>query len=45
MSSILRNTSAANVIVHELALSVRTGDTALHIPRGEDGLMSAASLP
>ena len=45
MANILRRTSAANVVVHEMALSDRNGKTSLRIPRSEDGLIhSLASV-
>ncbi len=45
MADILRNTSARNVIVHEMALSDRSGDACLRIPKTDGGLIhSLASL-
>lgn len=39
MASLLRQTSAANVSVHELALSDREGSAALFVPRDDNGLV------
>lgn len=39
MASLLRRTSAANVQVHELALSDHDGQATLFVPRGEGGLV------
>jgi FkbM family methyltransferase len=39
MADLLRRTSAANVSVHEVALSDRNGDAELFIPQGEGGLV------
>ena len=45
MAGILRNTSARNVIVHEMALSDHSGDTCLRIPKTDNGLIhSLASV-
>jgi FkbM family methyltransferase len=45
MAGILRRTSAANVIIHEVALSDRDGEACLRIPKGADGLVhSLASI-
>jgi FkbM family methyltransferase len=39
MATLLRRTSAANVNVHETALSDRSGHAQLMIPKGDDGLV------
>jgi FkbM family methyltransferase len=39
MATLLRRTSAANVTVHEVALSDRDGDAELFTPTSEDGLV------
>ena len=39
MATLLRRTSAANVTIHEIALSDRNGDAELFIPQSEDGLV------
>ena len=45
MARLLRRTSAANVMVHEMALSDRDGAARLRIPRREDELVhSLASI-
>ncbi|MET0705314.1 MAG: FkbM family methyltransferase [Tardiphaga sp.] len=39
MATLLRRTSAANVTIHEIALSDQNGDAELFIPQSEDGLV------
>jgi FkbM family methyltransferase len=39
MATLLRRTSAANVAIHEIALSDRDGDAELFVPQSEDGLV------
>jgi FkbM family methyltransferase len=39
MAALLRQTSAPNVAVHEIALSDRNGEAALIVPQGEGGLV------
>jgi FkbM family methyltransferase len=39
MARLLRRTSAANVSIHEIALSDQDGEADLYIPQGEDGLV------
>lgn len=39
MATLLRKTAAANVCIHELALSDREGDAALFIPTNDSGLV------